>query len=118
MPPGPHNHLKNDGDPGAVVFTRRWRSGVKALTLVLCAYTGASCLMADWDARFGERHVFSGVRPAVRAYLTALLGPAPAAPSAGRAAAGGGERSSGGGSSDGAGVSQAPSSSSVVGGYR
>lgn len=118
MPPGPHNHLKNDGDPGAVVFTRRWRSGVKALTLVLCAYTGASCLMADWDARFGERHVFSGVRPAVRAYLTALLGPAPA-PSAGRGAAGGGERSSGGGISDGAGVSQAPSSSSVVGGgYR
>ena len=59
-------------DFGDVVFTRRWRLGVRALTLVACAYTAGACLVGDWEHKFGPDHVFAGVRPALKSFLNTV----------------------------------------------
>jgi len=58
----------------AFVFTSKWQSRVKAFTFVLCAYTAVSCALADWDHIFGKEHIFSNIRPGVRALLNRAYG--------------------------------------------
>ncbi|GBF98647.1 hypothetical protein Rsub_11641 [Raphidocelis subcapitata] len=104
-PPPPRLPPAEDFVGDRVVFGPRWRTGIKALTLVACVYTGAACLTADWDGIFGPDHVFSGVRPALRSYFGSLYGTndsGSAAPQTAEVGSSGG--SSGGRSSSGGGA--------------
>jgi hypothetical protein len=84
-------------DPGNIVFTRRWKSGVKALTLVGCTYTFVACLLVDWEHMFGENHVFSGVKPVLRSYINSIYGSSGPSDAAAAAVGGSAASSSGGG---------------------
>jgi len=101
-------------DFGDVVFTSRWRSGVKAATFVACAYTLGSCLLMDWDDKYGPDHVFRGVRPAIKSFVNSMYGTGTdaVAADAGTAAAEGLSDSKSGGVGSGG----ASSSSSTSGG--
>jgi hypothetical protein len=81
-----------------LVFSRGWQTGIRALTLVACGYTLTACVLADWEHAFGEDHVFSRVRPAVRSFLNDVFGGGGAAAGTGGGGGGGGsgECSSGG----------------------
>jgi hypothetical protein len=56
------------------VFTSKYQSRVKALTIVATVATLVGCLTADWEDRYGEHHVFSGVKPAIRKFFNDLYG--------------------------------------------
>jgi uncharacterized membrane protein YgcG len=93
-PPGAEDFI---GD--RVVFSPRWRTGMRALTLVACVYTGAACLLVDWDPMFGPDHVFSGVRPALKSFVGSLYGNPTTIDAV--SSGSGGDGSSGGGGSGG-----------------
>lgn len=56
------------------VFTSKFQSRIKALTVVATLATLAGCLTADWEDRYGEHHVFSGVKPAIKKFFNELYG--------------------------------------------
>jgi hypothetical protein len=56
------------------IFTSKYQSRVKALTIVATVATLVGCLTADWEDRYGEHHVFSGVKPAIRRFFNDLYG--------------------------------------------
>jgi hypothetical protein len=56
------------------VFTPKFQSRMKALTVVATVATLAGCLTADWEDRYGEHHVFSGVKPAIKSFFNDLYG--------------------------------------------
>lgn len=58
----------------AVVFTSRWQARWRAATFVSCTMLLVTCLSKDWDEAYGEQNVFSGIRPALRAYFNQTFG--------------------------------------------
>lgn len=60
------------------VFTAKYQSRVKALTVVATVAALFGCLTADWENVFGPNHVFSGVKPAIKGFFNDLYGIAPA----------------------------------------
>lgn len=62
-------------DPNSdVMFTPKWRRGVRGATWVLCSLVLVGAVTADWDAAYGRPTVLSGVRPALARALTHLVG--------------------------------------------
>ncbi len=59
------------------VFTNKWQSRVKALTLLATVGTLIGCLTADWEL-YGDNHVFSGIKPSLKRYFNDLYGITPA----------------------------------------
>uniref|UniRef100_A0A383VLE9 Uncharacterized protein n=1 Tax=Tetradesmus obliquus TaxID=3088 RepID=A0A383VLE9_TETOB len=56
------------------IFTSKFQSRIKALTVVATMATLLGCLTADWEDRYGERHVFSEVKPAIKRFFNELYG--------------------------------------------
>jgi hypothetical protein len=72
------------------LFTQRWHSRMRLLTYVACGVAVAGCLTADWEVKFGDDHVFSGVKPALKRYFNGIFGVAqPPPPQSSAAAAAG-----------------------------
>lgn len=61
-------------------FQIKYQSRIKALTFVAILLGTAGCLTADWEHLYGENHVFSGVKPALKRYLSDMLGGAASDP--------------------------------------
>ena len=62
-------------DPNSdLVFTAKWRRGVRGATWVLCSLVVVGAVTADWDEAYGRPTVLSGVRPALKRALTHLVG--------------------------------------------
>jgi hypothetical protein len=68
------------------VFTPKFQSRMKAVTVVATLATLAGCLTADWEDRYGEHHVFSGVKPAIKQFFNDLYGVSSTAGAPGSAA--------------------------------
>jgi hypothetical protein len=68
------------------VFTPKFQSRMKALTVVATVATLAGCLTADWEDRYGENHVFSGVKPTIKKFFNGLYGVSSTATAPGSAA--------------------------------
>lgn len=56
-------------------LSRKYHKRVKTATNALVGVTVLSCLLFDWDTYLGtDRHIFHGVRPAIRRALDSLYG--------------------------------------------
>jgi hypothetical protein len=88
QPMPPAGHLPRGEQ--RTLLTRTYHRRTNAVTNVALVLCVASCLVYDWDTYLGtDKHVFSGIRPAVRRTMDWLYGlePPPLPPPSERASA-------------------------------
>jgi len=71
----PSCNVARMSDSDSIVFTARWARGVRAATWVMCGVVIVGAALADWDALYGRPTVMSGVRPALKSGISAILDP-------------------------------------------